>query len=257
MNETASTKRELLVFDTTEELFKSAAARIARLAHEAVEARGEFLFVLAGGETPKPLYRRLAGENYRNEIPWQQTHIFWGDERAVPPDDPQSNFGMAAEHLLQDLPLPTSNIHRIKGEMGAAAAARDYARELQSLSAQSLAWPRFDLVLLGLGSDGHTASLFPGSTHPSRSAQATLAVTGSYDQRATSRVTLTPPVFNSSRHIFFLVTGEKKASILANVLDEEQSAVRYPSRRIKPARGIVTWYIDRAAAAKLPSQLTS
>ena len=257
MNETASTNRKLLIFETTEELFESAAGSIARLAHEAVEARGKFLFVLAGGETPKPLYRLLAGERYRAEIPWQQTHIFWGDERAVPPDDPQSNYGMAAEHLLQDLPLPTANIHRIKGEMGAASAARDYARELQSLSDKGLAWPRFDLVLLGLGSDGHTASLFPGSTHPSRSAQATLAVTGSYNQRPTSRITLTPPVFNSSRQIFFLVAGEKKASVLASVFDEKQSAVRYPSRRIKPARGIVTWYIDRAAASNLHSQLIS
>jgi 6-phosphogluconolactonase len=161
---------------------------------------------------------------------------------------------MAAQYLLHAVPLPQDNVHRIPVELGAAAAARAYARELQTMAAKGLAWPRFDLVLLGLGRDGHTASLFPGSTHPSRSAQATLAVTGSYDQRPTSRVTLTPPVFNSARNIFFLVAGQEKADILSHVFDRDKSAVRFPARRINPTQGHVTWFVDRAAASKLEDQ---
>lgn len=254
MNDTNVPNHNVLVFEESAELFASAAKRVIEIAGAAVEARGRFLFVLAGGETPKPLYRKLAQQDAGTSIPWQETHVFWGDERVVPPDDPQSNFGMAAQDLLHAVPLPRANVHRIPVELGATAAARAYARELQTMAAKGLAWPRFDLVLLGLGRDGHTASLFPGSTHPSRSAQATLAVTGSYDQRPTSRVTLTPPVFNSARNIFFLVTGQEKADILSRVFDRDESAVRFPARRINPSRGHVTWFVDRSAASKLEDQ---
>ena len=251
MDEATQTGVKVLVFETVAELYRQAAAALQKLAEEAVADRNRFLLVLAGGETPIPLYQRLAKEPAHASFPWQQTHLFWGDERAVPPDDPMSNFGMAQANLLQAAPIPEENIHRIKGEVAAATAAREYARVLQKMAGNGLAWPRFDLVLLGLGADGHTASLFPGSTHPSRPAQATLAVTGSYDQRPTSRVTLTPPVFNSARNIYFLVMGANKAETLASVLQEAGSPVRYPARRIKPPRGTVTWYIDGAAASKL------
>lgn len=242
---------EVIVFEDIDELYDRVAAQIGELAAEAHASRGQFLFVLAGGETPKPLYQRLAKEPLRSRIPWEQTHLYWGDERAVPPNDPQSNFGMAQKYLLHGIPLPDDHVHRIKGELGAVSAAREYANELRAMSASGLAWPRFDLVLLGLGSDGHTASLFPGSTHPSRSEQATLAVNGSYDQRPTSRITLTPPVFNSARQIYYLVIGKRKAETLAKVLEGKHSPVRYPARRIKPDDGRLTWFVDRDAASNL------
>jgi len=254
MNRSIDANDKVRIFETAAELYDVAAARIVELAAKAVVSRDRFLLVLAGGETPKPLYQKLAREPLRTALPWRKTHLFWGDERAVPPDDAQSNYRMAAEQLLHALSLPEANVHRIPGELSAAAAAREYSQELRAMADGGQAWPRFDLVLLGLGSDGHTASLFPGSMHPSRSAQATLAVTGSYEQRATSRVTLTPPVFNSARNIFFLVSGEGKADVLANVLEGNKSAVRYPARRIKPHNGCVTWFVDSAAASKLTTR---
>jgi len=251
MDETTRTDTKVLIFDTTAELYSEAATALQQLADEAIAARDRFLLVLSGGETSLPLYQRLANEPVHASFPWQQTHVFWGDERAVSPEDPMSNYGMARTHLLEAVPLPEANVHRIIGEVTAATAAREYSRVLQKMAGGGRAWPRFDVVLLGLGADGHTASLFPGSMHPARSGQATLAVTGSYDQRPTSRVTLTPPVFNSARSIFFLVTGERKAETLANVLEGDSSPVRYPARRIKPPRGTVTWFVDGAAASRL------
>ena len=255
MDQKPEAGKGILTFKTATELYNAVAVRMRDLASKAVAQRGRFLLVLAGGETPKPLYEKLAQDPAVADFPWRETHVFWGDERAVPPDDAQSNFRTASEYLLSAVPLPEVNIHRIRGELAAATAARLYARDLQLMADPGLAWPRFDLVLLGLGSDGHTASLFPGSTHPSRSAQATLAVTGSYGQRPTSRVTLTPPVFNSARDIFFLVIGERKADVVASVLQGKKSAVRFPARRIKPTDGSITWYLDRAAAARLNERI--
>lgn len=251
MNDGESNNRKVLVFDSEEALYDAVAIEAAAIAARAIDRRGRFLFVLAGGNTPRPLYRKLATDPGYAAFPWQQTHLFWGDERAVPPDDPQSNYRMVAEELLPGLAIPEENVHRIQGELGASSAARTYAGELRSMADSGLVWPRFDLVLLGMGHDGHTASLFPGSTHPSRSGQATLAVTGSYDKRPTSRITLTPPVFNSARNVFYLVLGEEKAETVYNVLEGNGSPVRYPARRIKPEPGNLHWYLDRGAAAKL------
>ena len=253
MNNVTDTNKKVLVFPSGDELYEAAARQVEELAVDAVQKRGVFLFVLAGGDTPRPLYQRLAQEHAHASFPWQNTHIFWGDERAVPPDDAQSNFGMAREELLNSISIPEDHIHRISGELGAATAAREYAGELRKMAEMGTVWPRFDLVLLGLGQDGHTASLFPGSTHPSRSGQATLAVTGSYNERATSRVTLTPPVFNSARNIIYLVLGSSKANVLAKVLEGDSSPVQFPARRIKPEQGTLTWYVDNDAATKLTS----
>lgn len=253
MNNVSDKKKNVLVFPTGDELYEAAARRIEEVAVDAVQKRGVFLFVLAGGNTPRPLYKRLAHDPAHASFPWQNTHIFWGDERAVPPDDAQSNFGMARDQLLDAISIPEEQIHRIYGELGAAAAAREYAGELRKMAETGMVWPRFDLVLLGLGQDGHTASLFPGSTHPSRSGQATLAVTGSYNERATSRVTLTPPVFNSARNIIYLVLGGRKANVLAKVLEGDSSPVQFPARRIEPEQGTLSWYVDRDAATKLTS----
>jgi 6-phosphogluconolactonase len=245
------THRRVQIFQTKDTLFSAAADSLRDLALQAVEDRGRFLLVLSGGSTPRPLYELLSRSPYDTQIPWQKTHVFWGDERAVEPDDAQSNYGQAYELLLKKVDVPADHVHRIRGEVPPAEAARAYADELMRFGPGGRPWPRFDLVLLGMGSDGHTASLFPGSTHPLRETQSTLAVTGSYGDRPSGRVTLTPPIFNSARHIHFLVTGAEKAETLARVLNDKKNRVRLPAQRIQPDEGQVTWFVDREAASRL------
>jgi 6-phosphogluconolactonase len=175
------------------------------LARQAVAARGAFFVALAGGSTPRPLYRRLVD---LDALPWPETHVFWGDERTVPPDHPESNYHQARELLLDHVPVPAAQVYRIQGELDPVSAAEAYAQTLLAAAAAGEAWPRFDLVLLGLGSDGHTASLFPGSTYPVEEMQPTVAVSADYGNRPAGRVSLTPPVFNSAR--FFSSRAPRK-----------------------------------------------
>lgn len=246
---------QLLIFETVAELCHVAAAYWRRLAQEAVEARGRFLLVLAGGSTPQPLYRQMAHSPYREDVPWSQTHVFWGDERMAPSEDPQSNYGQARELLLSHVPVPPEQIHPIPGglepEEAAAAYGETLARWAEQPAVEERAWPRFDLVLLGLGSDGHTASLFPGSAVKEEERRPARAVRAEYEGRPADRVTLAPPVFNSARQILFLVTGGEKAEALAGVLEGEEDPVRWPAQRIRPEDGWVSWLVDRAAARQL------
>lgn len=252
MIETEMPGSRLLVFEDPETLFKVADAYVRRLATATVQARGRFLLVLSGGSTPQPLYRRLVEAGEQDPIPWQETHIFWGDERMVPSTNPESNAGQADSLLLSHVPVPDSQIHRIPGEeKDPVTAAEIYAHTLQQLAEEGAAWPRFDLVLLGLGSDGHTASLFPGSTFPVPAEQPTQAVLAKYGDRPAGRVTLTPPVFNSARHIVFLVTGEEKAGALAHVLEGEYDPTQWPAQRIQPENGTLVWFADTAAASQV------
>lgn len=246
---------QLLVFETRAELYHVASAYWRRLAQKAVEARGRFLLVLSGGSTPQPLYRRMAQPPYRDDVPWSQTHVFWGDERMAPPEDAQSNYGQARELLLSHVPVPPEQIHPIPAGPGPEDAAAAYAETLAHWAEQSgateRAWPRLDLVLLGLGSDGHTASLFPGSAIIEEERRAARAVHAEYEDRPAKRVTLTPPVFNSARQILFLVTGGDKAEALAGVLEGEDDPMRWPAQRIRPEDGWFSWLVDRAAARQL------
>jgi 6-phosphogluconolactonase len=178
------------------------------------------------------------------------THIFWGDERCVPPDDPESNYGQAWSLLLCHVNIPAGNIHRIQGELGPLKASKDYGRVLKQFASLRSEWPRFDLVLLGMGEDGHTASLFPGS--PVKTIGPTIAVTAHYQDRPAERVTLTPPVFNSARLVLFMVIGENKALTLNKVLSETRQPKLYPAQRIEPNDGRVIWMVDEVAAGQLP-----
>lgn len=242
----------LLIFETPDELYHVAAAYWRRLAQGAVEARGRFLLVLAGGSTPQPLYRRMAQPPYRDDVPWPQTHVFWGDERLVPPDSPQSNYGQAWNLMLKHVPVPPEQVHPIPGELEPQEAAAAYSETLAtSVKRQAQGqrfWPRFDLVLLGLGSDGHTASLFPGSAAIQEKQRPVRTVHAKYNNRPADRVTLTPPTFSSARQILFLVTGKEKAKALASVLEEEDDPARWPAQAIRPESGRVSWLVDRAAA---------
>lgn len=245
-------KPEIRIFKSLEEIGREAAALFARRAASAIRERSRFLVALNGGGTPAGTFQRLATE-YREGVEWGHVHVFWGDERCVPASDPESSYGQARELLLRHVPVPEENIHRIAGELSPAEAAKQYAMLLARLATPPLEWPRFDLVFLGMGKDGHTASLFPGS--PIDVVEAALPVTGHYQDRPAQRVTLTPPVFNSARRVVFMVAGEDKAAILAEVLGGRYHPELYPAQRIDPADGKLTWLVDEAAASRLPVEL--
>jgi 6-phosphogluconolactonase len=238
---------EIVIVPDTQALAREAAGRFADLAVEAAAARGRFSAVLSGGSTPGPLYRLLSEATYRSRIPWPSVHLFWGDERCVPPDQPGSNYGLAQAALIGQVPIPAENVHRIPGELEPGAAARAYERELHDFFCGP--HTRFDLVLLGLGSDGHTASLFPGSPLLAGSARLAAAVTARYEDRPAQRVTLTPPAINTARQILFLVQGRDKAAVVQAVLEGADPDL--PARRIRPTAGRLTWLLDRSAASRL------
>ncbi len=245
-----------------------AAEEVARRAESAVAARGRFTLVLSGGSTPKNLYALLADptEPFRARIPWRQTHVFFGDERHVPPDHPDSNYRMARATLLAKVPIPPENVHRIHAERtDPAAAALEYEVELSLVCGTGPAGtgpavaprrldpgelPRLDLVLLGLGSDGHTASLFPGTT--ALEERAHLVVATWVERLATHRITLTLPVLDAARTVLFLVAGAEKAERVADVL--QGSGVALPAGRVRPG-GELIWLLDSAAAAALRGQV--
>jgi 6-phosphogluconolactonase len=243
---------EVLIFEDQQRLNETVANRLQQLAREAVEERGRFLLVLSGGSTPRPLFRLLAQAPYADDIPWAHTHIFWADERAVPPLSEESNYALAEELLLSQVPIPGEQIHRMEGELDdLLTAAERYTETLLRVAEENRLWPRFDLVLLGLGSDGHTASLFPGATLPLQEEQPVLAVSGSYDNRPPNRISLTPKAINSARHVFFLVTGGQKAPAVAATLQGPRDLDRYPAQRIQPTNGSIVWFIDDEAATNL------
>jgi 6-phosphogluconolactonase len=244
---------QIRIFKDMENLSRAAADLFAERADESIVERGRFLVALNGGSTPNRLFQLLATD-YREKIDWSHVHVFWGDERCVPPQDTGSSYGQAWDAFLSHVSIPDSNIHRVKGELEPAEASRDYSLTLSGFASPPLDFPRFDLVYLGMGEDGHTASLFPGS--PVDMTEPTLPVTAQYQDRPANRVTLTPPVLNQARTVAFMVTGEKKAVTLAEVLGERYNPELLPAQRISPKAGDLIWLVDEDAAGKLPKELT-
>lgn len=242
------TERAVHVFSSSADLAQAAAAYIAEAVTQAVQSRGKATVALSGGSTPVSLYQLLARPPYQTVIPWDAVHFYWGDERCVPPDHPESNFGQVKQALLDHIPVQEERIHRIIGELEPADAASNYIRTLSENGDNDNPWPRLDITLLGMGADGHTASLFPGSINPGEKIFPAIAVTANYMGRPASRVTLTPLVFNTSRNIIFLVTGQDKAQVLSTALDGPHNPVNFPVQRIQPADGKVIWFIDSMAA---------
>jgi len=245
-------KPDLRIFKDTESLSRHAAEIFAERAAQSITAHDRFLVALNGGGTPTRLFQLLATE-YRDNVDWTKIHIFWGDERCVPPNDPGSSYGQARDLLLSHVPIPESNIHRIQGDLEPAEASKDYALTLSRFASPPLEFPRFDLVYLGMGEDGHTASLFPGS--PVDVTEATLPVTAHYQDRPANRVTLTQLVFNQAHMVAFMATGDKKAVTLAEVLSDRYNPELYPAQRIDPKNGALIWLVDEDAAGKLPRNL--
>ncbi|HEX8146005.1 MAG TPA: 6-phosphogluconolactonase [Pyrinomonadaceae bacterium] len=238
----------VFVFDDAESVARAAAARVAELARESIGARGLFTIALSGGNTPRSVYRLLAGGEYGGGIDWPNVHVFFGDERMVPPDHAESNYRMAYEALLSRVPVPPENVHRIDGVGDAAANASAYEAEMRGLFGEA-DWPRLDQVLLGMGDDGHTASLFPGTEVL---AESRLWVAPNWVEKLGAwRVTLTAPAVNAARHVTFLVNGAGKAARLREVLKGVRDPARLPSQLIRPSDGVLEWFVDREAAAGL------
>ncbi len=233
------------VFKDDAAVGQAAAGLFTALSHRALDERGRFTVALSGGSTPIPLFKYLASDAFRPAIPWDRTLIFWGDDRAVPPDHEHSNFRLAHETLLAHVPIPKENIVRIQGELGAKQGAEILRRDLvEAFGPNTL--PRFDLVLQGLGTDGHTASLFPGNDALDCT-DFVAAVINPPAQPALDRVTLTLPVLNNARTALFLVTGPSKQSLISEIVNDPTAPERFPAARVEATETL--WYLDEAAFA--------
>ena len=233
------------VFDTPEQLALAAAERFVECASDFHGEFDRFSVALAGGDTPRRVYELLATERFSSRVEWSQVHLFFGDERSVPPDHPDSNYAMAYESLISKVPIPAKNVHRIIGEGNPNEDARAYENQLRTFFA-GLAWPRFELVLLGMGEDGHTASLFPNSAALREVSR--WVVPTKNEQSGQDRITLTVPVFNHARRVVFLVSGTKKAQRLKEVLRPEPGSEQLPAQAISPVDGSLEWLVDADAA---------
>jgi 6-phosphogluconolactonase len=227
-------------------LAREAAQEFHRLAEAAVQERGRFAVALSGGNTPRSVYSLLASEH--KQLPWDRIHVFFGDERHVPPDHPDSNFRMANESFLSKVPIPEKNIHRIRAELDVETAVKEYDQQLHDFfRLVDHDWPRFDLIFLGIGEDGHTASLFPGSK---ALAEASRRVAANWVEKfKTFRITLTFPVLNDASEVVFLVSGGSKARILSEILNP--GAQKYPAQSVQPENGKLLWLVDEDAGSLL------
>ena len=246
------------ILDDAQALAQASADHFVTLAAQAIAYHGLFAVALSGGSTPRATYRLLATEEYAGRVNWALVHVFWSDERCVPPDDPLSNFRMARDALLQHVPLPQQNIHRMKGEIAPQLGAAEYDTSLRSFfsgspfgrrSSRASIIPSFDLVLLGLGTDGHTASLFPGTPAVREKARWVIAHrVVALDQW---RLTLTPPIINAAAQVTFIVSGAAKAQTLRRVLRGPFSPEALPAQTVRAPTGRLLWLVDAEAGSLL------
>ena len=247
-----ATTRTIEILTTPADLFHAAAEELVRTGRHAIGAQGRFSVALSGGSTPKTLYSLLAS-NYA-DFPWNRAFLFFGDERHVPPTDPESNYRMVNESLLSKISIPPINVFRVKTENpDAVAAATDYEAQLRSFfELKPGEFPRFDLILLGMGPDGHTASLFPGSEGLQEKSRPVIA--NWVEKFKTHRITFTFPVLNRAAEVMFLVSGPDKADVLRQVLEGkagEDKTLPLPAQQVQPEDGKLLWMLDHAAASKL------
>lgn len=232
---------------------RAAAAQLVRLAEAAQTARGHFTLVLSGGSTPRTLFELLASDEFLSRVDWSNVYVFWGDERCIPPDHADSNYRMARLALLDFVPIPLDHIYRIHAEMQPEQAASAYEGSLRTFFEQrGETQPRFDLVLLGLGDDSHTASLFPGT--PALDETERWVAAHFVPKLGVWRVTLTAPALNAAREVHFLVTGSSKAPAVASVLEGPYTPHQYPAQLVQPTSGELRWYLDEAAVSQLQSR---
>jgi len=245
---------QVKVYPNRQALVEAVAEDIVACANEAIEARGQFSIALSGGQTPGPLFDRLASLAFRDQIVWGSVHVFWGDDRTVPPDHEESNYRLAKERLLDHVPIPPAQIHRIHTELAPELAADHYERLLRQFfedTPEGEPQPRFDYLLQGMGTDGHTASLFPGTDALAIEDGSRWVVANYVPKLDTWRITLTAPAINAGRNVVFMVEGESKAQPLYEVLKGDYRPQELPSQLIAPVDGRLVWMVDESAAALL------
>ncbi len=241
-----NSKKNIKIFDDANKLFEIAATFIIELANKSIKEKGRFTIALSGGHTPEQLYSLLAQEPFCKQMPWKNIFVFWGDERCVPYEDEQSNERMAALLLLNKVEIPFNNIYPIPVNLSPAQAAEKYESEINDFFKNDL--PQFDLILLGLGENGHTASLFPDTEVLNEKKYLVKEVF--VDEVKMFRVTMTLPLINHASNIIFLVTGKQKAMIVKNILNTSSfQSNKYPAQLINPEKGELYWFIDSEAAA--------
>jgi len=240
---------QIQIYPDAASLAIASAERIVGLADEAIKDHGGFSIALSGGSTPKTLYELLATPAYSERIDWSNVHVFWGDERCVPPDDNESCYRMARETLLDHVPIPSANIRRIQGEIPPEEAATKYERLLHHFFGNQS--PRFDVILLGMGDDGHTASLFPGTK--ALSEEKRWVIENYVEAKQMWRGTLTKTAINAAANVIFLVSGKGKSERLRQVLEGNFQRDKLPSQLIRPENGGLLWMVDQDVAALLSS----
>ena len=242
-----TTNTTITVLGSKDEVARAGAEEFGRAAREAVNRNGAFSVALAGGSTPLGMYRLLAGEPYKSRVEWERALFFWSDERCVPPDHPDSNYGATMQAFGPGLGVPESNIHRMRGELEPHTAAREY--ELLVREHISGSPPRFDVIFLGMGDDGHTASLFPYTA--ALDEEERLVAANHVPKLDAWRLTFTSTLINAAHRVIFLVTGEGKAQALKAVLEGEPDTDKYPSQLVRPLNGHLLYLLDEPAASLL------
>jgi 6-phosphogluconolactonase len=240
---------KLIILNDAQELYVRAAEEIAHISGEAICTHGEFTLCLSGGSTPAATYDLLA-TRFHLSVDWKEVQFFWGDERCVPPDHPESNFAMANRTMLSKLGLRPDQIHRMRGEDAPASAAAAYEDELRKrFGIGEGEFPRFDLILLGLGDNRHTASLFPGDPAIHETQRTVVPV--NVDAEPRNRLTITPPVINNAQRVMFLVAGQGKAAAVKDVLQGPRDPDKFPAQIVTPDDGELIWLLDKPAASLL------
>ena len=238
------------IFEDSQALVCAVANDFMKLSQEAQQAGRRFNVALSGGKTPTSLFQCLVTKPYQNQIPWNTVHIFWGDERCVPPINADSNYGTAKKILLDHVPIPSENIHRIRGEAEQDQEVKRYSDEIGThLTAHGNSLPQFDWILLGLGADGHTASLFPNA--PAALEPSAICISAAHPVSCQKRISLTLSVINMAKKISFLVTGKDKSKIVGHILSQGTDRGQYPASHVNPKSAQLEWYLDKAAANTL------
>ncbi len=241
---------DIITFETKEKLARELASTVLGMIKKASLSGEEFNIALSGGSTPKILFRQLANlPDSKDRSTWEKAFFYWVDERCVPPDHPESNYRMTNDTLLQDLPIPSGNVFRMRGEDDPNKEVIRYSKLLYSQLPLQKELPVFDLILLGMGTDGHTASIFPDQMNLLESEE--LCAVGYHPETEQARITLTGNVINQAKNIFFLVTGNDKAEVLEGILGNVSPNLVYPASHIDPPNGTLKWYLDAPAASKL------
>jgi 6-phosphogluconolactonase len=238
----------IFISDSPEKEALKGADLFAGRAKASVNTRGKFFAALSGGSTPRPMHRLLVQDPYRSEIPWGHVHLFWVDERCVPASDPASNFGAAKRDFIHQAPIPASQVHPMPGEMVPELGALKYQEDLvSSFQLREGEFPVFDIIFLGVGADGHTASLFPGRKALDETERMVVAVKGG--EPYVSRLTMTLPVINNAKEVVFLVSGKEKAGVVKAIIESEDQS--FPAHKVRPGNGVLTWLLDSGAASQL------